>query len=82
MKRSVTKRLADRKREIKRRLQRANELKYRRAQEGAGCVLNSAGLKFELGDKTRAISYGGIPLFYRLAHEAGLVNAIDRRLHL
>ena len=82
MKRSVSKRLADRKREIKRRLRQANELKYRRAQEGAGCVLNSAGLKFELGDKTRGVSYGGIPLLYRLASETGLVAAIDRRLQL
>ena len=82
MKRSVSKRLADRKRQIKRRLERANELKYRRAQAGAGCVFNSTGLKFELGDKARGVGYGGIPLMYRLAHEVGLVDAIDRRLHL
>ena len=44
MKRSVAKRLADRKRHMRRRLERANQLKYRRAQEEAGCVLDSTGL--------------------------------------
>ncbi|MEK7717491.1 MAG: IS1380 family transposase [Pseudomonadota bacterium] len=82
MKRSIAKRLADRKREIRRRLERANELKYRRAQQREGTVLDTAGLKFELGDKARGVGYGGVPLLVRLAREVGLVDAIDRRLGL
>lgn len=45
-------------------------------------MLNSEGLKFELGDKACGVGYGGIPLLYRLASETGLVAAIDRRLQL
>ena len=82
MKRSIAKRLADRKRRIRRRLQRTNEEKYRRAAEDAGCVMSSNGVKYELADKVRGITYGGIGMLRRLAQEVGLVEAIDRRLHL
>jgi hypothetical protein len=82
VKRSIAKRLAERKRRIRKRLERTNAEKYQRAAEGAGCVLNANGVKYELSDKVRGVGYGGIGLFHRLAHEAGLVDAINRRLHL
>lgn len=37
---------------------------------------------FELSHRTRAINYGGIGLIHTLAHQSGLVEAIDRHLHL
>ena len=82
MKRSVAKRLADRKRRILKRLARANKEKYQRLAEDAGCVMSSDGVKYELSDKVRGITYGGIGMFRRLAEEVGLVKSIDRRLHL
>jgi len=43
---------------------------------------NAAGVKYELSKKTRAIAYGGIGLLHRVAEAAGLVQAINRHLHL
>jgi hypothetical protein len=39
-------------------------------------------IRVELADKIRGIGVGGIGLVHRLAREIGLVEAIDRRLHL
>jgi hypothetical protein len=41
-------------------------------------VLSTAGLKYELADKSQAIVYGGVPLMLRVARESGLIDAIDR----
>jgi hypothetical protein len=45
-------------------------------------MFQAANLHVELADKVRAIGTGGIGLVHRLACETGLVEAIDRRLHL
>jgi hypothetical protein len=82
VKRSVAKRLADRKRKIRKRLARANKEKYQRLAEEAGCVMSSDGVKYELSDKVRGITYGGIGMFRRLAEDVGLIESIDQRLHL
>jgi hypothetical protein len=74
--------LAERKRQMRRRLERLNARKYQLAQQEADCVLNTNGLKYELSGKTRGVAYGGISLMHRLAHEVGLVDAIDGHLHL
>jgi len=79
---SIARRLAGRKRRIHQRLARANREKYQRCAEGAGPVLNPPGVTYELADKTRGIAYGGVGMVIQLAREAGLVEAIDRRLHL
>jgi hypothetical protein len=44
--------------------------------------MSSEGVKYELADKVRGVTYGGIGMLRRLAQEVGLVDAIDRRLHL
>lgn len=82
MKRSIAKRLADRKRRIKRRLKQTNQLKYRRAEQNAPPVINTEAQRYELAEKNRGCVDGGIPLMHRLACETGLVDAIDQRLHL
>ena len=82
MKRSIAQRLSDRKRRVLKRLDRTNRNKYRRAAENAPPVMNSAGVKYELAEKSRGIAYGGVSLMHRLAKETGLIAAIDRRLHL
>lgn len=79
---SIARRLADRKRRIKKRLERANREKYQRSAVDAGPVLDPPGVKYELADKTRGIAYGGVGLMLKLAREVGLTEAIDRRLHL
>ncbi len=53
------------------------------AREDQGKPMFAAeNLQVELADKVRAIGVGGIGLVHRLAQETGLVEAIDRRLHL
>lgn len=82
MKRSIAQRLAERKRYIRRRLERVNRQKYQRAAEEAGCVLNTTSMEYELSEKVRGVAHGGVGMLLRLAREVGLVDAIDRRLHL
>lgn len=82
MKTSILHRLASRKRRIERRLAKANRDKYQRYAAGEGPVIDPPGVKYELADKARGISFGGIGLMVKLAREVGLVEAIDSRLHL
>lgn len=82
MKKSISKRLAQRKRRIKKRLAKANQTKYRKAAFDAPAELARGGLKYELSDKVKAIGHGGIPMIIALAQRLGLTDAIDRRLQL
>jgi len=73
----VAKKLVRRKRRIEQRLARARENRFVRMASGAPAVLSSAGLKYELAEKSQAIVYGGVPLMLRVARESGLIDAID-----
>jgi len=42
----------------------------------------ASNIRVELADKVRAIGVGGIGLVHQLARQVGLVQAIDRRVHL
>jgi len=72
---SITKRLRNAKRRIERRLDGP------RIDRGKP-MFAAANLRVELADKVRGIGSGGIGVVHRLAGEIGLVEAIDRRLHL
>jgi len=72
---SITKRLRNAKRRIERRL---DGLRIDRGKP----MFAAANLRVELADKVRGIGSGGIGVVHRLAGEIGLVEAIDRRLHL
>ena len=74
----IAQKLARRKRRIQKRLRVAQEMRFVRMMSGAPPVLNSAGMKYELADKTQAIVYGGVPLMMRVARESGLIDAIDQ----
>ena len=80
MKRSIQQTLAARKRRIRRRLEWKSRDAARLRRDGT--VLDAAELKYELGGRTRGLGCGGVALMLRLAQEVGLVDAIDRRLHL
>ena len=82
MKKSIAKRLSERKRRIRKRLAKTNQTKYQKSVVAAPPELAKGGLKYELAEKTQAISHGGIPLMISLAQKLGLADAIDRRLHL
>lgn len=38
--------------------------------------------RYDLSERTTGIAYGGIPLLHKLAKDLGLVDAIDKRLHI
>jgi hypothetical protein len=70
------KQLANRKRRIQRRLAAFPE------READVPVLAASNIHYELAAKTRGIACGGIGAVHRLARQIGLIEAIDRRLHL
>jgi Transposase DDE domain group 1 len=45
-------------------------------------VMTARNIHYEVSDKTQAISYGGIGAIHTLARRYGLIQEIDRRLHL
>jgi hypothetical protein len=50
-----------------------------------GCakpMLTASNIHYEIGDRGRGISYGGIGAIHLLVRQLGLAEAIDRRLHL
>lgn len=75
MKASIRNRLRNAKRRIERRLAGDRE-------DQGKPMLGDEGIRVELAEKTRAISNGGVGVMHQLALQTGLVNAIDRRLHL
>ena len=45
-------------------------------------VISASNIEYEIAERTRAISYGGIGMIHMLARQSGLIDAIDRHLHL
>ncbi|GAG02682.1 unnamed protein product, partial [marine sediment metagenome] len=72
---NIQNRLRKAKQRIKRRLDGVRE-------DRGKPMFQTPNLRMELADKVRAIGTGGIGLVHRLAQQTGLVEAIDRRLHL
>jgi len=72
---NIQNRLRKAKRQIEQRLDGAREDRGRP-------MFQTANLRVELADKVRAIGSGGIGLVHRLAEQTGLVDAINRRLHV
>ena len=75
MKGSIQKRLRRAKRRIERRLHGARE-------DMGRPMFGAENLRVEMAERVRGIGNGGIGLVHRLAQQTGLVDAIDRRLHL
>jgi hypothetical protein len=72
----MRKQVEGRKRSIKRRLNGPVTQDFSRP------MFSASNLHYELAERTRAISHGGIGLVHRLVGEIGLAEAIDRRLAL
>lgn len=76
MKKRIRQQLKHRKCRMERRLQRCN------LGDTSRPVFGASGIQYEISDRVRAISSGGIGLIHTLAQRVGLVDAIDERLHL
>jgi hypothetical protein len=76
VKASIQQRLAKTKRRIERRLERDG------GGNGGKPMFAAQNIRYELAEKTQAIGVGGIGVIHRLAQQVGLVEAIDRRVHV
>ena len=76
MKTSIRRRLAAGKRRIEKRLDKGN------CQGGDRPMLRPANIQYELAERTRGMTYGGIGSMLLLVRKLELAEAIDRRLHL
>lgn len=68
--------LDDRKRRIQKRL--ANSSDADRGQP----MIAPRNIQYEMSERTHGMCYGGVGAIHQLAEKIGLVDAIDRRLHL
>jgi len=73
---TIARRLKNRKRRIQRRLQRTH------LGDTTKRVFTARNIHYDLGDRTRGLAHGGIGAIHALARHIGLIDAIDRRLHL
>lgn len=77
MNQNVRRQLRSEQDRIKRRLAKAEG---GRAPRDEGPELGASRIKYEVSDRTRAIGCGGIGAMHMLAHEVGLVDALDTGL--
>ena len=76
MKTSIRRKLANSKRRIQRRLDKTDL---------RGCsqpMFTASNIHYEIAERSRGIAIGGIGAIHALARRLGLIDAIDRRLHL
>jgi hypothetical protein len=76
VKKNIRQKLAHRKRRLHRRLDKTDL---------RGCsrpMMNAGNIHYEIGERTRAISVGGIGVIHALAEQLGLPEAINRHLNL
>jgi len=72
----IRKKLAQSKRRIEQRLDK---------NDNTGCerpMITASNIHYDIADRTRAIAAGGIGAMHLVARKLGLVEAIDRKLHL
>jgi hypothetical protein len=73
---TVTRKLANRKRRIARRLDKTKLGDCRQP------MFTARNIHYEISDRSRGITHGGIGAIHLLARQLGLIDAIDDRLHL
>jgi len=76
VKRSVRKRLANRKRRIQYRL------RDRDWEDQPDPMFTARNIRYEIADRARGLTCGGIGAIHLLARRVGLIEAIDEHLHL
>ena len=76
MKRTVQQRIASKKQKIKQRLLAALE------QDGEQRVFSASNIHYEIADRTRAISHGGVGVIHLLVNKVELPDLIDAKVKL
>ena len=73
---TIRQKLANRKRRIERRLDKAKR------GDCSQPMFTASNIHYEIGERDRGIGCGGIGAIHLLARKLGLIEAIDSRLHL
>ena len=73
---NIRQQLANRKRQIQRRLDKS------KLGDCSQPVFSARNIQYAIADRVRGLAFGGIGAFHLLARRTGLIDAIDRRLHL
>jgi len=73
---TINQKLARRKRRIERRIDKKD------LRDCEQPMMTARNIHYEIAQRTRGISHGGIGTMHALANQLGLIEAIDRRLHL
>ena len=76
MKTTIRKQLAARKRQIERRLDKS------KLGDCLEPMFRARNIDYDIAERTRGLAYGGIGAMHLLARRLGLIDKIDRRLHL
>ena len=76
MKPSIRRKLTNSKRRIQRRLNQAD------LGDCSKPMMTASNIHYEIAERSRGISVGGIGVLHALARQLGLIDAIDRRLEL
>ena len=71
-----------RKKWLRRKRRIAKRLRPRKFTQRARPMFAAGNIRYDLADRTRAIAHGGIGSIHLLARKVGLVDTIDRELHL
>ena len=71
-----------RKKWLRRKRRITRRLRLRKLMARARPMFAARNIHYDLADRTRAIAHGGIGSIHLLARRAGLIDAIDRDLHL
>lgn len=74
MKRTIQRRIAAKKQKIEKRLASALE------QDGEQRVITASNIQYEIADRTRAISHGGVGLIHLLVNKVELPDLIDAKV--
>ena len=76
MKTTIREQLANRQRQIDRRLDKT------KLGDCSKPMFTASNIYYEIADRTHGVAAGGIGAFHMLARKIGLIDAIDKRLHL
>ena len=79
---SFAKRIKERKKQLLERLAKARKDRWVRGFRNPQPVIASNSVKYELAERAQAFSHGGLTALLKLAFDVGLVDNINKQVHL
>lgn len=82
MKNRIRRKLQKHQRRVEAHTRRRRECRALKSRKYAERVISTKARTYDLTDRSRGNCFGGVPLMLRMAHHIGLVDAIDRHVHV